>query len=149
MIDNNIPTKRNTTYTPDEVARKSSEELYEISFNKDQKAALDAKFAEGGGGSGSSGSKFVVTFTGSNTRTADCTLEQVIAAYNQGMVVEGRWSYPGDPDSVQIFQLMSFFVDQRAIFSFIFAEDNSISCDSLWLNADGTVNVHSYWKSNN
>ena len=53
MIDNNVPTKRNTTYTPDEVARKSSEELYEISFNKDQKAALDAKFAEGGGGGSS------------------------------------------------------------------------------------------------
>ena len=36
----NIPTGRDDTYAPDEVRRKTAEEIFETAFNDDQKKAL-------------------------------------------------------------------------------------------------------------
>lgn len=49
----NVPTGRDNTYDKTEVHRKSIEELFETSFNEDQKKALLGMDIGGGGGSGS------------------------------------------------------------------------------------------------
>ena len=52
----NVPTGRDNTYDKTEVHRKSIEELFESSFNADQKKALLGMDIGGGGGGGESGS---------------------------------------------------------------------------------------------
>ena len=48
-----VPTGRDNTYAPDEIVRKSKEELKDTAFNADQNAVLDDITSGGGGGSSS------------------------------------------------------------------------------------------------
>lgn len=45
-----IPNGRDNTYDPTEVSRRTVDELYQNSFNDDQRTALEAKFSGGGSG---------------------------------------------------------------------------------------------------
>lgn len=75
----NVPTGRDNTYDKTEVRRKSIEELFETSFNADQKKALLGMDIGGGGGGG--GYTFDTTPTqGSNNPVTSNGIYEAIAA---------------------------------------------------------------------